>query len=127
MAQRSRSKSPSFERLLHDTIDSVVETKLQRTVGGPDAVLILRELRVIVARLERRVDMLSRKVLGSQPAPKRQSRRDRGPGPGRPVMHETCTRRGCNEPHYAKGLCSKHYQAARRAAAAKELKAKVKR
>lgn len=127
MAQRRRPNSPSFERLLHDTIESIVENKLQRTVGGSDALLVLRELRVIVARLERRVDMLSRKVLGSQPAPKRQSRGKRGAGPGRPVIHETCTRKGCNEPHYAKGLCSKHYQAARRAVAAKELKAKVRR
>lgn len=29
---------------------------------------------------------------------------------GRPKHHEWCTRNGCFNKHYAKGLCQKHYR-----------------
>lgn len=34
---------------------------------------------------------------------------------GRPVVHPGCLVAGCRERHYAKGLCARHYQSARRA------------
>ena len=34
---------------------------------------------------------------------------------GRPVVQPGCAVAGCRERHYAKGLCARHYQSARRA------------
>ncbi len=34
----------------------------------------------------------------------------KGKRPGRKPKHEKCTIKGCDRPHYAKGLCTRHYQ-----------------
>lgn len=70
----------------------------------------VRELRRALAALEKRLDQGA-----SRPAPvrRRSSAGDKG-RPGRPPIFTACTVPGCPRPHYAKGLCSMHYQQWRR-------------
>lgn len=61
-----------------------------------------------------------RKQLSSQIKAKPSRKR-----PGRKPTHVKCTVRGCNKPHYAKGLCASHYQKQRRDAEAAKTTAKA--
>ena len=102
----------NFDRYVKDIVEEHFDRRIPRFRGGKTVVEELRELRVAVTELERIVEKLSNR-LGRTPRPRKGSGKGR---PGRPAIHETCTLSGCGRPHYAKGLCSKHYQQERRAA-----------
>ncbi len=112
MAQRKSNKS-SLDQMLRVLINEAVEAKLERALGGRDVLGEIRELRATLQRLERKLER-SGGVAGGA--------RKKGPGkqgrPGRPPIYTHCTVSGCNAAHYAKGLCSKHYQQLRRAESA---------
>ena len=67
-----------------------------------------REVKSLVAE----VRMLRKHLSGRAKAKPSRKR------PGRKPTHVKCTIRGCNKPHYAKGLCASHYQKQRRDAEA---------
>lgn len=110
MAKRV-STSISMDRLLQEMIDKAVEKQLAQILGGSSSIENLRRTPVTLTRLERRVDLLAAKLSG------RRANQEAGRArPGRPPIHTVCTRAECGGAHYARGLCSRHYQQKRRAA-----------
>lgn len=104
MTKNSSNESLTFQRAVRAAVKTALE-KLE--VRGPSE--DIRQLRTAVSRLQKQVDKLSDAAL-----PGRRSKA-RNPGkPGRPPLHLDCTVKGCVEPHYALGLCSRHYQQRRR-------------
>ncbi|MDQ7008567.1 MAG: hypothetical protein Q9Q40_15200 [Acidobacteriota bacterium] len=110
MARQNKKKTApvSIESVLRGMIHDMLEARLAKTVGDRDALAELRDLKTAVARLEKRLDTLAER------AGVRRRRSKSARGPGRPAIYEKCTVRGCDEDHYAKGMCSKHYQRDRR-------------
>jgi len=109
-SSRSFRPSPSdLAALLHETVNQLVDKKLERHDREAPIARELRRVVRAVTRLERRLETLSGRINGSR------TPRSRGSGrPGRPPTHTTCTLKGCTNDHYARGLCSKHYQRRRR-------------
>jgi hypothetical protein len=107
-AQQS-STPPDIEKALKEFIEQASDRQIVRAFGTSSPAADLREMRKAVTRLERRVEQLTTRVSG-------RTRRTTGSrrGPGRPATHTVCTVAGCNNPHYAKGLCSRCYQRERR-------------
>ncbi len=117
MAQRTSKKNPDIDRLLKGMIEEAVRAEIGRLFSGKASIEELRRLSGTMDRLEKRVEFVAAKLAGRRP--------DYGSGkgrPGRPAIHTSCTKPGCKAAHYAKGLCSKHYQQDRRAAAARKAK-----
>ena len=106
--QNKKRKAPaSVESVLRSMVHDMLEARLAKTIGDREALAELRDLKTAVARLEKRLDTISERA-----GVRRRSKSARGPG--RPAIYEKCTVRGCKEAHYAKGMCSKHYQRDRR-------------
>lgn len=95
---------------LQDLIEQIVQREVQSSGSGAGVAQEVRALRHAVAKLERRLDSLSRRMPARLRRPAHGDRR----GPGRPPTHTKCTVGGCTAPHYARGLCSRHYQRQRR-------------
>lgn len=107
---KPKSDKTSLERALRIVVEETIERHLSRISRGRPFGDELKEVRGTVARIERRLEALGHKV-GASP------RRPRAAGtgsPGRPPLHVGCKVEGCDAEHYALGLCSKHYQQARR-------------
>lgn len=97
----------NLDQMVRQLVIDVLEDYRPRAGHIRNLVEEVRELRRTVSALERRVDSLSG----------RKASRGGGGGrgrPGRPPIHTTCTVRACARAHYAKGLCSMHYQQWRR-------------
>jgi hypothetical protein len=110
MARSERqSNAPDIEKTFREFIEQAAQRQIMRAFGTSSPAAELREMRKALTRLERRVESLTTRVSG-RPKSAAGSRR----GPGRPATHTTCTVPGCDNPHYAKGLCSRCYQRARR-------------
>lgn len=107
--------APDLEKTLKEFIEQAAQRQIVRAFGTSSPAADLREMRKALTRVERRMDQLATKVSG-RPRKATGSRR----GPGRPATHTVCTVEGCNNPHYAKGLCSRCYQRARRDEARKQ-------
>ena len=108
-----------MDRLLQEMINQAVEKQLARILGGSGSIDSIRRAPSTLDRLERRLDTLAAKLSGRRPIRKAGTAR-----PGRPPIHTTCTRSGCRGSHYAKGLCSKHYQPRRRPSALRKARRK---
>jgi hypothetical protein len=110
MARSQQSGSPpDVEKVLKEFIEQASHRQIVRAFGTSSPAAEIREMRKALTRLERRVEQLGTRVSGR---PRRASGSRRGPG--RPATHTVCTVEGCNNPHYAKGLCSRCYQRERR-------------
>jgi hypothetical protein len=110
MARSERqSNAPDIERTFKEFIEQAAQRQIMRAFGTSSPAAELREMRKALTRLERRVDALTTRISGRPPRAPGARR-----GPGRPATHTTCTVPGCDNPHYAKGLCSRCYQRARR-------------
>lgn len=103
-------RSLTVDRLLRATINEILEKNAAKYALSRSIEEDLKELRVLVSRLERRLAVLE------AGGTRRRRRSAGGPGPGRPALYTQCTVPGCSESHYALGLCSKHYQQKRRKA-----------
>lgn len=111
----------SFDRMLRDTITEMLERNAAKFALSQSLESDVRELRAAVTRLERRVASLGRGGAARRG-------REKGAGkPGRPPLYTQCTVAGCGVEHYARGLCSKHYQQRRRGEAAQALKAAMRK
>ncbi len=106
MAGRDEGRR-NLDQLVRQLIIDVLEDHKPRAGHLKNLVDEVRELRRSVNALERRLDSLS----GRKAARAGAGGRGR---PGRPPIHTVCTVRGCTREHYAKGLCSMHYQQWRR-------------
>ncbi len=102
------SRGMTVDRLLRATINDILDKNAARFALSRSIEEDLKELRVLVSRLERRLAALEG---GGK---RRRKRGAGGPGPGRPALYTHCTVPGCGAQHYALGLCSKHYQQKRR-------------
>lgn len=106
MAGRDEGRK-NLDQMVRQLIIDIFEDHKPRAGHVKKLAEEVRELRRTVSALERRLDTLSG----------RKASRAGGPGrgrPGRPPIHTNCTVRGCAREHYAKGLCSMHYQQWRR-------------
>jgi len=93
----------SIDRLIREFVTETLETFRPRSGH-------LRELIEEVRALRRDLTALEKRVAGRQARRATSGKRR----PGRPPIHTQCTVSGCNRAHYAKGLCSMHYQNWRR-------------
>ncbi|UCF66290.1 MAG: hypothetical protein JSV80_10875 [Acidobacteriota bacterium] len=106
-------RKPDLASILRSTVEEIVEKFLGRSGFGEPLVEELKLTKRGVRQLERKVDALAARLERAGTGRRRQKA---GMGrPGRPPIHEYCTKSGCRNPHYARGLCSKHYQQQRRA------------
>ncbi len=111
----SRTSSADLATALRRTLERLVETEIDKHSRNAPLAQELRRLGRAVSRIERRLDALASRVDAS-----RMDRRGAAGGrgrPGRPPTHTSCTLKGCRGAHYARGLCSKHYQQRRRSQA----------
>ncbi|GAB4372504.1 MAG: hypothetical protein Kow0062_08860 [Acidobacteriota bacterium] len=93
----------SLDRLIKEFVTETIETLRPRSGQ-------LRELVEEVRALRRDLTALEKRVAGRAKRRAASGKRK----PGRPPIHTQCTVSGCNRAHYAKGLCSMHYQNWRR-------------
>lgn len=86
---------------------------------APSLITFADELvRIVGGRVDRAVAELRDSLEGELKALRRDvsrlEARARGPAApgkaGRPRSFRTCSQRGCNQPHVARGLCKNHYQ-----------------
>jgi hypothetical protein len=108
MAKRNADRVNLDQALRQAIVDTLEE---YRPRGGRIRELMdeVRALRKTVGALERRIDRMS----GRESAGRRTGTAGGG-RPGRPPIFTHCKVSGCNRQHYAKGLCSMHYQQWRR-------------
>lgn len=100
---KQEGSRPSLDRLIKEFVTETLETFRPRSGQ-------LRELIEEVRALRRDLTALEKRVAGRQARRAASGKRR----PGRPPIHTQCTVSGCNRAHYAKGLCSMHYQNWRR-------------
>jgi hypothetical protein len=101
----ARRDSVNLDRAIRAVIEESIDRQLARLTRGRPLGDELRDLRSALGRIERRLNA------GGPRSAAGAAGRGR---PGRPPKHTRCTLEGCNNPHYALGLCSKHYQQERR-------------
>jgi hypothetical protein len=106
MAKRSSDRT-NLDQAIRQMVIEILEDHRPRSGRLRDLMDEVTELRRTVATLERRLE----KSGVSTPRSRKRSKKGR---PGRPPLHTKCTVPGCTRPHYAKGLCSMHYQQWRR-------------
>ncbi len=108
MAARKSQKAGVLENLIQKEVARAVKDTIkdQNLATSKEVKSLTGELKQV------------RKQLGRVSAGKTKTKTDGRKRAGRKPTYTTCTVRGCNKPHYAKGLCASHYQKERREATA---------
>lgn len=109
MAKRDPGRV-NLEQAIREIVGKAIDELAPRSERFKTLIEEVRELRAALAALDKRLDR------GATSAPRRAKAGARGGKgrPGRPPIFTACTVPGCPREHYAKGLCSMHYQQWRR-------------
>jgi hypothetical protein len=94
-----RRRDGSSSKLMNVKIPSALSDAIDRIVSD----LGVAKTDVVIALLNEGLDRSTEVLHGWRPKVVRL-----------PPPKRVCTRKGCNRPYVAKGLCANHYQAARR-------------